>query len=171
MKEKYIKSSNKRISEIVEVMSFEEVSDLFEFDDFDCYDENTYRTILTTNRLVEEGVPLSIELSETLNRNQNTVNEHSDSSDFVKASEIFLRLETSGTETSKSLAEVNTIETTDSLISASNQEECIELQYENEFIGPNDEPDLDFLRTARDRTNSIYNDYEELLFEGTNFEK
>lgn len=173
-------------------MSFEEgtdLMDLFEYDEFDSFDENTYRTISATNDLVEGGVPLSVELSESLSKSQTSVSEES-SSGFVKAPEIFLRIEANSTGTSSILPsssedcnnhrdknesnkpkfceKSNSIESVDGndVILTAKGDECIELQYENEFLSANEEPDCDFLQITHNRTNNIDNDYEELLFEG-----
>lgn len=173
------------------IMSFEEVTDLmdlFEYDEFYSFDENTYRPISSTNEIVEGGVPLSVELSESLSKNQTSVSEES-SSGFVKAPEIFLRIEGNSAGISSNIQSLcnnnrdenksnklkfreksNSIESVDStdVILPVKGDECNELQYENEFLSSIDEPDCDSLQKTHNRTNNIDNDYEELLFEGTN---
>lgn len=174
------------------IMSIEDPTDLmelFEYDEFDSYDDQTY---LFTDNFNQSGVPLSVELSESLSKNQTPVTEKP-STGFVKAPEIFLRIESSGTEAfktdtnSESLSEnrdthknalnklrncgkSNSFESNESndVILVSNQDECAELQYENEFVGPNDGPDCELVQSGPKRHNSIENDYEELLFEGIN---
>lgn len=93
--------------------------------------ESTYRTTHTISRIVENGVPLNVELSESLNRSRIPVKEQS-SSCFVKASKIFLRLETSGSGTLKSLEEINSNESTDNehVILTTNSEEVLNCNME-----------------------------------------
>lgn len=174
-------------------MSIEEATDLmdlFEYDEFDSYVEHTYQLIAESGCLMENGVPLSVELSESLSKNQTPVTEQPSIS-FVKAPEIFLRIDanTSGiskTETNsenssensgshknvlkklKNSEKSNSLESNESndAILLPNPDECVELQYENEFVGPNDEPDCDLVQSASKRRNSLESDYEELLFEG-----
>lgn len=171
-------------------MSIEKAKDLmelFEYDEFDSYDEHKYQLIAESDFSSESGIPLSVELSESLSKIQTPVTETV--TGFVKAPEIFLRIDASGTEIYKTEAssdtsneknkqknalknsgKSNSLESNDSndAILLSNQDECVELQYENEFVGPSDESDCELVQTAPKRHNSIENDYEELLFEGIN---
>lgn len=167
-----------------------DLMDLFEYDEYDEYD-HTYQLIDEDKCSTESGVPLSVELSESLHKSQTSVT--GQPSDFVKAPEIFLRFDPSGTGISKiteTIAEsssdnsgslknepkklqncgkLNSLESNESndVILITNGDDCVELQYENEFIDPN-EPDCELSQSASKRHNSIDNDYEELLFEGIN---
>lgn len=149
-------------------MSFEEdLVDLFEYDDFDSYNEHTYQVVEVTNGSYNDGIPSSVELSETLNQSHFTVNEESP----VKSPEIFLTIDVNATGASESFnqsnlkycGKSNSLKSTESIdvILTDNQDECIELQYENEFIGSS-EPDCNVFHSPR----NIDNDYDELLFEG-----
>lgn len=153
-----------------------ELMDLFEYDEFDSYDEYAYQTANQQDDSVECGVPLSVELSESLSKNDNAESEQ-DASCFVRSAEIFLRIDGEGTsannraiqDQSSNNAQPNSLESngSDDVILVGN--DCVELQYENEFIESNDE--AEFLPTNRCRSNSLSNDYEELLFEGKQLEK
>lgn len=169
-----------------------ELGELFEYDEFDSYDEHAYQTIITNNISNEGGVPLSVELSESLSKSQTPESEQT-SDGFIKAPEIFLRIDASaidGTSTSKSSSDVSGInasletnkskrrvesnsldstERSDGLLAPINLDECAELQYENEF-GPSDENDCEYVQSTYKQPNTIDDDYEELLFEGINFE-
>lgn len=165
-----------------------DLMDLFEYDDFEC-DDHTYQQIAKNKCSTESGVPLSVELSESLSKSQTPVT--GQPSGFVKAQEIFLRFDASGTGISKitetisesssdnsdshknepkklqNCGKLNSLESNESndVILITNGDDCVELQYENEFIDPN-EPDCELPQSASKRHNSIDNDYEELLFEG-----
>ncbi|XP_055302856.1 trafficking kinesin-binding protein milt isoform X2 [Sitodiplosis mosellana] len=167
-------------------MSIEEATDLmdlFEYDEFDSYDDHTYQLIAESNCSTASGIPLSVELSESLSKNQTPVSEQP-SICFVKAPEIFLRIDASGSRIStnsesssensgshknanklKNCEKSNSLESIESndVVLLTNRDECVELQYENEFVSPNDEPDC--VQSPPKRHNSIENDYEELLFE------
>lgn len=163
-------------------MSVEKITDsinLFEYDEFDAYEGHTYQ--FKCNGLPEGGIPLSIELSESLCKSQTTVNEKP--FNFVRAPEIFLRIDsTSTTELSPEIldqnyynpsglkhgAKINRLESTktNDVILFGSQDECVELQYENEFLCPNDDSNNDFTLSTRNQHDSIDNDYEEVLFEG-----
>lgn len=166
-------------------MSIEEsadLMDLFEYDEFVFYDDHTYHLITESKCSTENGIPLSVELSASLNENPTPVSEQP-SNGFVKAPEIFLRIDSriSTTEIRTSSSENSdsggnhknengpeNYEKSNSLdmVLPSNQE-CVELQYENEFVGPYEESDKpDCIRSAFNRHNSIEKDYEDLLFEG-----
>lgn len=176
-------------------MSIEEVTDLmdlFEYDEFDSYEEHTYQLSEACKTSTESGIPLSVELSESFNKNQSSDSEQS-SSGFVKAPEIFLRIEsitTGGVSTTeenteninqnnecqnnvskklKYCSKSNSLDSTESneALLIPNRDDCVELQYENEFIDSNDEPNCDFNQKSNRQDNNIENDYEELLMEGT----
>lgn len=166
-------------------MSIEDVTDLmdlFEYDEFDSYDENTYQLIDEDS---SGGVPLSVELLESLSKNQTPVSDEPTNS-FVKAPEIFLRIDANGSNASttdlctastshnfqnietielKHCEKSNSLESSDSndVLLLTKHGDCVELQYENEF---SDESDCDRNQSERKQDNSIENDYEELLFEG-----
>lgn len=151
-----------------------DLMDLYEYDEFDSYEEHTYQTI-AYNSLPEGGVPLSVELSESLSENQTPINDRP-STCFVKAPEIFLRVGSNITSTTDEITTRTNINSAIKLSSQespeingvvllANQEECVELQYENEFIDPNDEPDSEYVLSTNMQNNGD-NDYEELLLEG-----
>lgn len=151
--------------------------ELFEFDEFDSFDEHLYQV---ANQPVEPGVPLSVELSESLSKsNSQELSDAQKSPDaFVKAPEIFLRIEnnsaneaSSSSSSSKKLSidkKSNSLESTDSndAQSLANRDECVELQYENEFSDSNEENDCDVVDSAFNPQIDIDSDYEQLLFEG-----
>lgn len=142
--------------------------DLFEYDEFDSYNEYAYHVVTMNNDSSNDGIPLSVELSETLNKSQSTINEKS-SNDFVKAPEIFLRIDVNGAgpnSESFNKKNVECCEKLDSLESCDSNDviltgNCAELQYENEFMNTS-EPECNFSHSTR----SIDNDYEELFLEG-----
>lgn len=156
-------------------MSNEETLDpaeLFEYDEFDSYDEQTYHTHATANS-ESNGVPLSVELSDFFCKQNSTLDLNAS---FERAPEIFLRIEANNSNATTSNNNILTnvsenwksFESNDScenVILSSNSAECIELQYENEFVEDN-EIDYDSTNVAYHRRNSIENDYEQLLFEG-----
>lgn len=163
-----------------------ELGDLFEYDEFDSYDEHAYQEIVSDNVSNEEGVPLSVELSESLNKVQTPECEQATKS-FTKAPEIFLRIDVNSIAGGASSAnssynitctkspniikqsdESNSIDSIESNEGITNRDECTELQYENEF-STNDEIDCENVQSTCKRHNSIDNEYEELLFEGINF--
>lgn len=171
-------------------MSIEEsadLMDLFEYDEFDSYDDHTYHLITENSCSTENSVPLSVEISESLSENPTPVSEQP-CNDFVKAPEIFLRIDSristtgirieSSSENSGSggshknanspenCEKSNSLESNESndVVLLPNQE-CVELQYENEFVGPYEE-EPDCIISALNRHNSIEKDYEDLLFEG-----
>lgn len=174
-------------------MSIEEISDLeelFEYDEFDSYDENAYQSIIANDVSHEGGVPLSIELSESLSKNQTPENELP-CNNFTKAPEIFLRIDASTTtsnssiygndanccgKTSNKIEQCSTLnslessESNDGPLSTTNRDECLELQYENEF-GSSDETDCEFVQSTCRQQNNTDNDYEDLLLEGIDFDK
>lgn len=164
-------------------MSFEEtadLTDLCEYDEFDSYDDNTYQTTSSSN-FTEYGVPLSVELSESLCKNQTAINEQT-SNGFVKAPEIFLRFDTNVSSTTDFTSgsskqnndsnlsnELKNCVGTISLESKENdniRDDCVELQYESEFKDPRLGVDDDNTQVIYKRKNSLDNDYEELLLEG-----
>lgn len=166
-------------------MSFEEttdLSDLCEYDEYDSYNEQTYQTT-TSNSFTEYGVPLSVELSESLCASQILDNEQT-SNCFVKAPEIFLRFDSTITSTTACIAqesvqnnEINVsdkLENSEETISFNPKEntdvnicdDCVELQYENEFENPNNEIDGNDAQVKYKQSNSLDNEYEELFLEG-----
>lgn len=161
-------------------MSFEETTDLANFCEFDEYD--SYQST-SSSSFIEYGVPLSVELSESLCESQTPVKKQT-SNCFVKAPEIFLRFDSTITSATSSHASrqsdendvLNKLENSDETISLGSNEknkvnicdDCVELQYENEFENPNDEVDDGNSQVIYDRSNSSDNDYEELFLEGIN---
>lgn len=157
-------------------MSFEETTDstdLCEYDEFDSYDEKTYQATSSTG-FTEYGVPLSVELSESLYESQTLINKHP-ADCFVKAPEIFLRFDlniTSATDNDSNVSnELKNSEKTISIESKENDnvdyhDDCVELQYENEFEDPDDEFNDDNAQLIYKRNNRSDNDYDELFLEG-----
>lgn len=153
--------------------------ELYEYDEFDSYDEHTYQAIVAAKETASDGVPLSVELSESLHSNQ-SVNEEqkTESSEklFEKASEIFLRIDAPETDTeceirSKRFGEgrsdsVESIDNND-VVPATECDECFELQYENEFEDSTDEVDCNLAHSSNQPKSYIEDEYEQLLFEGT----
>ena len=167
-------------------MSFEETAlvDLCEYEECDSHNDKTYQTS-TTNDSTDYGVPLSVELSESLSKSQTPTNKQT-SNCFVKASEIFLRIDSTITPTSDFISngssqsnennEPNELENSEETIVFECKEkknviirnDCVELQYENEFEDPNDEVDDGSSQVICKHNNSLDNDYEELFSEGIN---
>lgn len=159
-------------------MSIEEVSDLmdlFEYDDFVSYHEQTYQFTEECKISTESGLPLSDELSKSLKKNESPVSEQS-SSGFVRASELFLRIDTNTTgestkdESGEHLCVTRECQNTvpKKLKYCANQVECVELRYENELIDPHDEPNSDLIQSTCRQANNIENDYKDLHLEGIN---
>lgn len=174
------------------------LTDLFEYDEYDSY-VNPYAEINTSEHF-DEGIPLSVELSESLSRQINNVphnitssatdNDTDDISEqFVKAPEIFLRLENDvvTAATSASTADANrkiktecdrigdSIESSGSDVSVvptTIEIECdiVELHYENEFIDAYDADECDdvdqTMSMSQRLTTQFENENEQLLFEG-----
>lgn len=72
-KNQVIEHNGEHSASKVWTMSIEDITelgDLFEYDEFDSYDEHAYQEIVSNNVSNEEGVPLSVELSESLNKVQ-----------------------------------------------------------------------------------------------------
>lgn len=165
-----------------------DLTELFEYDEFDSYDSQTYPTIDAIHAACggNSGVPLSVELSQCLNKSteQSTSNTSLANDNFVKAPEIFLRIDgnNSGggiTSVHGNLAQPqihdeqsNSIDSIDSCRDVLNpsidRDQCYELQYEDEFIDSNDENECDSSNVVYERRNSIESDYEQLLLEGIN---
>lgn len=153
--------------------------ELYEYDEFDSYDEHTYQAIIAAKETASDGVPLSVELSESLHSNQ-SVNEErtSDSSEklFEKAPEIFLRIDTHETEarcdtklklqSEGQSASVESIDNND-VVPIIECDECFELQYENEFEDSTDDVDYNVAHSSNQPKSYIEDEYEQLLFEGT----
>lgn len=166
-----------------------DLAELFEYDEFDSYDSQTYPTIdeIQSACGINSGVPLSVELSQCLSTSIDC-SSSSNHDSFVKAPEIFLRIDPTNNsgagDATNEAKTVNSLESTqpidaeqtksiDSIDScndvklSTNRDQCIELQYEDEFIDSNDdENDYDSTNVAYERRNSIESDYEQLLFEG-----
>lgn len=163
-------------------MSFEEPTDLANLCEYDEYD--SYQSTSSCN-FTECGVPLSVELSESLCKSLTLVDQQT-SDCFVKAPEIFLRFDptvTSATDfispASKQISENNVsnkLKNSEGTIpfdtEAKNNviicDDCVELQYENEFENPNNDVDGDNAHVIYKPSNSVDNDYEDLFLEGIN---
>lgn len=151
-------------------MSFEETSDSADLCEYDSY----------TSSYTEHGIPLSVELSESLCASQTPVSETS-SNFFVKAPEIFLRFDSSITDLKTIVSQVSEQNTENNVpqelktISFNPEEKndinicdnCVELQYEDEFENPSNEIDDCSAEVLPKRSNSLDNEYEELFLEGT----
>lgn len=166
-------------------MSFEETTDstdLCEYDEY--YDSYNVKTYQATSSLsfTEYGVPLSVELSESLGENQTLVNKQTYNC-FVKSPEIFLRFDSNNVTTATdsicgSSSQNNNIDksknTEETILIESKEnndviirDDCVELQYANEFENPNDGEVIDGnAQKIPKRSDSLDNDYEELLIEG-----
>lgn len=165
-------------------MSFEEttdLADLCEYDEYDSYNEKTFQT--TSSGFTEHGIPLSVELSESLCASQTPVNEPS-SNFSVRAPEIFLRFDSTNTSVTdfKTFVPHVSIQNAENNVSKESEtfpfnpeesndvnicDDCVELQYENEFENlSNDIDDCSGEIIHKRRSNSLENDYEELLSEG-----
>lgn len=152
-----------------------DLMDLFEYDEFDSYQEYAYR-IISNSDLAEGGVPLSVELSESVNKTITSIDENS-TIGFVKAPEIFLRIDSNvnpsetisedsiSNQSAKNDQQTNLIEIKykNDINAFSTKDECIELQYENEFLDSNDSND-DW--PERKANNNVDSEYEDLLLEG-----
>lgn len=170
-----------------------DLAELFEYDEFDSYDSHTYRTIdeIQSACGINSGVPLSVELSQCLSTSiecSSTTSHTSNHDSFVKAPEIFLRIDhtnsgggggasneaeaSNSAESTQPIDDeqtksIDSIDSCKDVILSTNRDQCIELQYEDEFIDSNDdENDYDSTNVAYERRNSIESDYEQLLFEG-----
>lgn len=171
------------------------LTDLYEYDEYDSF-ENPYAEIDTHENL-DEGIPLSVELSESISRQCNDL-PHTDASSpsgadidtdangqhFVKAPEIFLRIDNEVTTgaTSAPIDASTKIKTecdrTGGSIESSGSDvsdvlaigcDIVELHYENEFIDANADEcdDVDRSTAGQRSTTQFENDNEQLLFEGT----
>lgn len=122
-------------------------SDLLEYDEFEAYD--AFQMPQNADETVSDNVPLSVELAQSI---ENNSRRKSDSENFVKAPELFLRIDGVLKSQPESLAETPI-------------RECVELQYENEF---DEYEENDGLHRAECSTSfsAIENDNEQLLLEG-----
>lgn len=145
-----------------------DLTELFEYDEFDSslnsIDQNT-----TTASNSIDGIPLSVELSEAVSAQQNP--------NYVKAPEIFLRIDG---EANTSTASTTTITTSTANKTENNPIECdrneiafaasnfVELQYENEFDDSDDDENDRVVHS--ERISQFESENEQILFEG-NFAK
>lgn len=166
------------------------LTDLFEYDEYDSY-ENPYTEIDTREHL-DDGIPLSVELFESLSRQCDVLphkNASSSAADidtdannhFVRAPEIFLRIDNDVVVTTATDANTkiktefdrigHSIDSNGSDVSVVPTTGCdtVELHYENEFIDANADECNDVDRTVMGRrsTAQFENENEQLLFEGT----
>lgn len=170
------------------------LTDLFEYDEYDSY-ESSYAEIDTLENL-DEGIPLSVELSESISRQCDDRSHKITTStavadidtdannQFVRAPEIFLRIDNDVVNASQASAitdastEIKTecngsggsTESSGSDVSEVRATGCdiVELHYENEFIDANaDECDDGGQMSSCQRSMTQFeNDNEQLLFEG-----
>lgn len=117
-------------------------SDLLEYDEFEAYD--AFQMPEGTENLDSDNVPLSVELAQSVQSNTKSDN-------FVKAAELFLRIDGGVKSQPESLTQTPI-------------RDCVELQYENEF----DDEESDGMQYPECSTalHSIENDNEQLLLEG-----
>lgn len=127
-----------------------EFSDLLEYDEFEAYDAFQMPPT-STDDAVSDNVPLSVELAQSIDNNRRK----SESENFVKAPELFLRID--GVDKSQP----------DSLTQTPVRE-CAELQYENEF-DEYDDTDGIYHPECSTSFHKIENDNEQLLLEGNDF--
>lgn len=121
-------------------------SDLLEYDEFEAYD--AFQMPQNSDEAVTDNVPLSVELAQSIQNNRR----NSDSDNFVKAPELFLRIDGVVKSPPESLAETPI-------------RECVELQYENEFDEYEDNNGLHYPECSTS-FHTIENDNEQLLLEG-----
>lgn len=143
-----------------------------EFDEPEVLNE----TVFERSAYHVEGVPLSVELSESILRSSESAGSSS-SQCFVKSADIFLRIDSdvdSVTETDSNSSNAKQLSTATSDASSSKQffiDGGSELQYENEFFDPNDD-ESNFTEAPRiNHRLSLESDNEQLLFEGISQQK
>lgn len=158
-----------------------DLGELFEFDEIES-DGNIFYELNRNNESdLSDGVPLSVELSESLCRSAaETILCQSIDSNFIRAPEIFLRIDNIETEATNSSSSINvknnhneSIERNEGNSIDSNESDAsfvaiadndiVELQYENEFV--------DSEISVHDsghvlRPSQFESDNEQLLFEG-----
>lgn len=152
-------------------------ADLLEYDEFDVYDE-TLSTLVSQRSCCDdqlccdsitkiEGVPLSVELSQAIaGPSQQCFNALptsslvvADDETFIKAPELFLRF---GMNSSNSVD--------DFVDTPTNQpNDCVELQYENEFDEDEVDDSLRFIESSKSYHSVTENENEQLLLEGIEF--
>lgn len=122
-------------------------SDLLEYDEFEAYD--AFQMPQQADDIESDNVPLSVELAQSIENKD----AQSESDKFVKAPELFLRIDGNVRSQPESLADTPILE-------------CVELQYENEF----DEYEQSDYGSSRPECSTSYhnveNDNEQLLLEG-----
>lgn len=123
-------------------------SDLLEYDEFEAYDAFQMPSH-QTDEADPDNVPLSVELEQSLA----TTNRKSESDNFIKAPELFLRID------------ANNVKSQPESLADTPIRECVELQYENEFdeYEANDGTDRGECSTSY---RTVENDNEQLLLEG-----
>lgn len=124
-------------------------SDLLEYDEFEAYD--AFQMPQTVEEDVSDNVPLSVELAQSLQNNSRNLTV-SDSDNFVKAPELFLRIDGVVKSPPESLAETPI-------------RECAELQYENEFDDYEESNGIQYPESSTS-FHTLENDNEQLLMEG-----
>lgn len=165
-----------------------DLTDLYEYDEFDLY-ENPYNN--SPEQQYEDGIPLSVELSESIRLNRISASQETclnsninltdhQSNAFVKSSEIFLRIDNEAETATATTTTITTSsskktdfdcdrKTNDSIESSGSDvslvhishDDIVELHYENEFIDPNAD-ECD----VDERHTAFENENEQLLFEG-----
>lgn len=148
-------------------------ADLLEYDEFDVYDDALSQRSISDSITQIEGVPLSVELSQSINAIAGPSQQCfkalpapslvvAEDEGFVKAPELFLRFGISSSQSVDDFVDTPTNQPND----------CVELQYENEFDEDEDEGADDFLR-FNESTKSYHsvteNENEQLLLEGIEF--
>lgn len=170
--EKCKRESRSRASGISETMSISppelspDLGELFEFDEIESEGNSSYNANRCEDDDLSEGVPLSVELSESLCRSA----AEAVLSGFVRAPEIFLRIDNESTTTScddrkTPLDHGGSVDSngSDASFVAIAGADAVELQYENEFV--------DTEISGHDsghalRPSQFESDNEQLLYEG-----
>lgn len=158
------------------------LTDLFEYDEYDSYESAYDNEIADAKDQLNGGVPLSVELSESIHRQCDDAVSTSSGRDandsFVKAPEIFLRFDGDASGATSATTDTNSESKTecdrpDGSFESGGSDgpvgcDIVELHYENEFADASaDECDASGLTTSQSRAISQFeNENEQFLFEG-----
>lgn len=121
-------------------------SDLLEYDEFEAYD-----AFQMPENVDSDNVPLSVELAQSVQSNSKNCTK-SDCEHFIKAPELFLRIDSVVKSQPESLTQTPI-------------RDCIELQYENEFDDYEESNGIQYPESSTS-FHTIENDNEQLLMEG-----
>ena len=153
---------NHRMTSNPNSLDFIDLMEYDEFEEYDVYQTRSYPQI-ASNTEEPNNVPLSVELSESTNSD-------STKETFVKGSELFLRIDSVGASISSSSGGADEQDECSS-DTPTNANNCVELQYENEFESNEDDADNNCDGSNLLGFNSFYhsavdNENEQLLLEG-----